>query len=100
MTRAQPKTRRTNKDADRPEVTPESRPPIRPYRLTPEGLISLRSSAARTRPWDQSTGPKSPEGKARSRMNAQKHGERSARATASRGAIARLMRSVREQLNG
>jgi hypothetical protein len=51
--------------------------PERPYRLTPAGLASLRASARRARPCKRSTGPRTPDGKARSRLNATKHGERS-----------------------
>lgn len=50
----------------------------RSYRLTPEGLASLRSSALRLRPWERSTGPRTPSGKAVTRQNALKHGQRSA----------------------
>lgn len=59
-----PQKRGTNKD-ERPK---------RRYRLTPEGLASLRAAAERNRPWERSTGPRTTGGKARSRMNAWKHG--------------------------
>ena len=38
--------------------------------LTPAGRERLRRAAARNRPWRFSTGPRTPEGKARSRANA------------------------------
>ncbi len=52
----------------------------RSYRLTPEGLASLRMSARRRRPWEHSTGPKTEEGKSTVALNALKHGLRSATA--------------------
>ncbi len=52
--------------------------PKRPYHLTSEGLDSLRASIARVKPWMSSTGPRTRDGKARSRRNAWKHGQRSA----------------------
>tara|TARA_R110002111_G_scaffold28130_9_gene60278 strand:- start:437 stop:694 length:258 start_codon:yes stop_codon:yes gene_type:complete len=65
------KTEQTNKDASGPAVK-------RAYRLTQSGLESLRASAAKNRPWEKSTGPKTVRGKGVSCMNAFKHGERSA----------------------
>jgi hypothetical protein len=59
------------------EVT-EQRPKRRPYRLSTKGLQSLQAAVWRTQPWTKSTGPRSLEGKDRIRMNALKHGERSA----------------------
>lgn len=55
-------TRRTNKDC--PEVQPW------PYRLTPEGLASVRSSAKQNRPWEQSMGPRTAERNASSSKHA------------------------------
>lgn len=37
--------------------------------LTPEGRQRLRESALRRKPWQYSTGPKTPEGKARTARN-------------------------------
>ena len=37
--------------------------------FTPEGLQRLRESTLRNKPWQYSTGPKTPEGKARSAQN-------------------------------
>jgi len=54
------------------------------YCLTPAGLASLRVSARRVRPCEPSTGPRTPHGKARSRLSATEHGERSAEAIARR----------------
>ena len=60
------RTRQTNKDRHRH------------YRLSPRGLISLRATALQNKPWLRSTGPRTPAGKDRSKVNAMKHGERSA----------------------
>src|SRR5688572_28133480 len=58
--------------------TNKDRPQRRPYRLSPNGLESLRASAMANRPWQWSSGPRTVAGKTRSKMNALKHGERSA----------------------
>ena len=70
--------------------------PRKPYRLSPEGLASLRASAAKTRPWERSTGPRTPEGKARSRMNAWKHGERAAEVAQQKRLSKELLSLLRE----
>ena len=63
--------RQTNKDR-----------PRRRYRLSRRGLKSLRATALRNKPWLGSTGPRTTAGKDRSKLNATKHGERSARSRA------------------
>lgn len=44
--------------------------------LTPKGRERLRQAALRNKPWRLSTGPRTPEGKARSRANALGSGRR------------------------
>src|SRR2546430_13247145 len=63
--------RQTNKDR-----------PQRRYRLSRMGLNSLRTTALRNKPWLRSTGPRTATGKDRSKLNAAKHGERSAKSRA------------------
>lgn len=46
--------------------------------LTEAGRQRLRQAARRDRPWEHSTGPRTERGKARSRLNAETSGERSA----------------------
>jgi hypothetical protein len=65
--------------------TPPRRPdrdqrPKRPYKLSLAGLDALRAAARRTKPWTRSTGPTTPAGKERTRLNGLKHGRRSAAA--------------------
>ena len=48
--------------------------PRKPYRLTPNGLRSLRAAIRTTRPWELSTGPATSNGKRMSSLNAFKHG--------------------------
>lgn len=79
-----------------PKRTNTTPNPPRRYRLTPEGLASLRATAARVRPWELSTGPRTAEGKARSRANSWKHGERSAEAVERRARVAGLLRLLRD----
>ena len=64
--------------------------PRRPYRLTPEGLAKLQANIQKVQPWKKSTGPRTPQGKARSSQNARKHGERSAEAIVNRKLILEL----------
>ncbi len=68
----------------------------RAYRLTPAGLEALRASANRVRPWTRSTGPRTPAGKARARMNATTHGERSAAAAAMHRELTQIGAMLRE----
>lgn len=42
--------------------------------ISREGRRRLRAAARRNRPWEHSTGPKTPEGKAKSAQNSRKHG--------------------------
>src|SRR5579862_9574861 len=81
----------------RPRQTNLDQRPPRPYRLTPKGLASLRQAARRNSPWQWSTGPKTPGGKARSRLNATKHGQRSAERRAAQHETAVLLRALRSQ---
>jgi len=68
----------------------------RTYRLSSRGLRALRLSARRVRPWERSTGPRSYIGKNRSKMNAYKHGLRSAEVLA----LKRLTRATIQELRG
>jgi hypothetical protein len=65
---------RRNHQFDRETAMP------RPYKFTPEGRkrrqAAARETALRWRPWRFSTGPRTPEGKARSRGNAVTRGFR------------------------
>src|ERR1041384_3794256 len=80
------------------ECEPAPKAPSEPASLPADipGLMSLRSSVRRVRPWEQSTGPRTAKGKARSSMNARKQGERSADAIAISRQLAALLRALRE----
>ena len=94
------KTQQTNKDAETlPARAEETRGARRPYQLTPAGLASLRSSAQCAKPWTRSTGPRTPDGKARSRMNAMKHGERSSEAVLRRRELTDLLALIKGMAN-
>ena len=67
---------------------------------TPEGLRRLRRAARTNRPWLKSTGPRTETGKRRSRMNALKHGERSAAVIEHRRALNEVLRAVRDLTPG
>ena len=66
--------------------------------MTVDGLTRLRDSIARVKPWLRSTGPTTPAGKARSKMNAWKHGERSAARMAERRERMATLRMFRAML--
>lgn len=61
---------------------------------TPAGLATLRRAALRNKPWLKSTGPQSETGKARSKINAWRHGERSAEAIEHRRGLSEVLRAV------
>jgi hypothetical protein len=55
----------------------------------------VQQSAQRTKPWAWSTGPRTAAGKARSKLNAWKHGERSAEAIRWQQENTELMRRMK-----
>ncbi len=63
---------------------------------SPEGLEKLRQAALLNQPWLKSTGPRTERGKARSSMNALRHGCRSVQAIANRKTLNAALRTVRE----
>ena len=65
---------------------------------TPAGLERLRQMARRNRPWSKSSGPRTPEGKARAKLNALRHGERSATAIQRRKEIFAALKQFRATL--
>ena len=70
----------------------------RSYRLSPEGLASLRASAMQNKPWEKSTWPRTRQGKARSSQNALKHGLRRAEAIADRREVSEMLHLLRRSL--
>jgi hypothetical protein len=69
----------------------------RRYKLSKKGLQALRRTAARTKPWKKSTGPKTATGKMRSRMNGLKHGMYSASAGKAGLEYRRLQQRLRDR---
>lgn len=71
--------------------------------LTDAGRERIRQAVLRSTPWQQSTGPRTPEGKAKCRLNALKHGRETAAARAWRKEAVRFIaqsQQLREVLLG
>lgn len=62
---------------------------------TPERRAKQAEAIRRWAPWNSNTGPRTPEGKARSSMNGLKHGNRSRAAIEHRKETAEFMRAAR-----
>lgn len=65
--------------------------------LTPEGRERLRQAARRNRPWEHSTGPRTPEGKARCSLNAMLGGCETADQRGFRLEAVRLLRAIADR---
>lgn len=65
---------------------------------TPQRRARQREAIQRWRPWEQSTGPKTDEGKDASSQNALKHGLRSAEWLADLKRVNDLLRACRDRL--
>lgn len=70
----------------------------RRYHLTAQGRQRLRESIQRTRPWEQSTGPRTSQGKVASSQNALKHGMRTAATQNANREFNQALRSLNLQL--
>lgn len=66
---------------------------------TPDGIERLREAAKRNKPWSKATGPRTKQGKNRSKMNALKHGGYSAPVKAARKRMAEQMKLIRQILS-
>jgi hypothetical protein len=69
----------------------------RKYRLSPEGKARLQACIGQTRPWEHSTGPRTPEGKARSSRNRLTHGRETNERRGYRRAALRWIRMARTE---
>jgi len=65
---------------------------------TPERRAKQAEAIKRWKPWEQSTGPKTDEGKAEAAQNATKHGLRSAEWLEDQKRVKDLLRACRERL--
>lgn len=65
------------------------------YERTPEHRRRQAERIREWKPWEQSTGPRTPEGKAASRWNAQTHGMRSAATLGELQSVSQFLREIR-----
>ena len=70
--------------------------PIKKYRrnLSPEFIEAARARILASKPWEKSTGPRTPEGKAKSSQNNFRHGRRSHTMIEVNRVIADVVRSI------